>query len=124
MGIEQRIGYKISNDFGVYLPIGISECLYNRSTTKNYDFQGKLGLGLAYRHLFNQIDGLEVSLTGLTTVGSYDFNYWQGRLICSYAIHYRFGFTLLGVGMQCSSPYDNEFSGERVYPCVMLGWSF
>lgn len=122
--IEQRIGYNVCNDFGVYLPIGIAECLYNRSTTKNYDFQGKLGLGMAYRHFFNQTDGLEVSLTGLATVGNYDFNYWQGRLMCAYAIRSRLGISFIGAGLQYSTPYNNEFNGKTILPCFMLGRSF
>lgn len=122
--IEQRIGYYVCKDFGVYLPIGIAECLYNRSTTKNYDFQGKLGLGVAYRHFFNKADGLEVSLTGLATVGNYDFNYWQGRLMGAYAIRGKLRTTFLGVGLQYSSPYDNEFNGKTIHPCVMFGWAF
>ncbi len=122
--IEQRIGYYVCKDFGVYLPIGIAECLYNRSTTKNYDFQGKLGLGMAYRHFFNKADGLEVSLTGLATVGNYDFNYWQGRLMGAYAIRGKLRTTFLGVGLQYSSPYDNEFNGKTIHPCVMFGWAF
>lgn len=125
LDVEQRIGYYVCKDFGVYLPIGIAECLYNRSTTKNYDFQGKLGLGMAYRHFFNGTDGLEVSLTGLATVGNYDFNYWQGRLMCAYAIrNSRERTSFLGVGLQYSSPYDNEFNGKTIQPCVMFGWSF
>ena len=125
LDVEQRIGYYVCKDFGVYLPIGIAECLYNRSTTKNYDFQGKLGLGMAYRHFFNGTDGLEVSLTGLATVGNYDFNYWQGRLMCAYAIrNSRERTSFLGVGLQYSSPYDNEFKGKTIQPCVMFGWSF
>ena len=125
LDVEQRIGYYVCKDFGVYLPIGIAECLYNRSTTKNYDFQGKLGLGMAYRHFFNGTDGLEVSLTGLATVGNYDFNYWQGRLMCAYAIrNSRERTSFLGLGLQYSSPYDNEFNGKKILPCAMFAWSF
>ena len=122
--LEQRIGYNVSRDFAVYLPVGMSESVYNASTTKNYDFQGKLGLGVAYRHFFNKADGLEVSLTGLATVGNYDFNYWQGRLLCSYAIRGRSGVSFLGLGLQYSSPYDNEFKGKTIHPCAMFGWAF
>lgn len=122
--LEQRIGYNVSRDFAVYLPIGMSESVYNASTTKNYDFQGKLGLGMAYRHFFNKADGLEVSLTGLATVGNYDFNYWQGRLMGAYAIRGKLRTSFLGVGLQYSSPYDNEFNGKTIHPCVMFGWAF
>lgn len=123
--IEQRIGYNFCGDFSVYLPIVIAESLYNAPTTKNYDFQGKFGLGVAYRHFFNEVDGLEVSLTGLATVGNYDFNYWQGRLICAYAIRNSVSRTsFLGVGLQYSAPYNNEFDGKTIQPCVMFGWTF
>ncbi len=124
LDVEQRVGFKVCDAFGVYVPVTVSESLYNRSTTKNYDFQAKLGLGMAYRHFFNGTDGLEVSLTGLATVGNYDFNYWQGRLMCAYAIRNRLGVSVLGVGLQYSSPYDNEFKGKTFQPCAMLGWSF
>lgn len=60
--IEQRIGYNVFGDFSVYLPIVIAESLYNAPTTKNYDFQGKFGLGVAYRHFFNEVDGLKSAL--------------------------------------------------------------
>lgn len=125
LDVEQRLGFKVCDDFGVYVPVTVSESLYNRSTTKNYDFQAKLGLGMAYRHFFNGTDGLEVSLTGLATVGNYDFNYWQGRLMCAYAIrNSRERTSFLGVGLQYSSPYDNEFKGKTIQPCVMFGWAF
>ncbi len=125
LDVEQRVGFKVSDAFGVFVPLTVSESLYNRSTTKNYDFQSKLGLGMAYRHFFNKVDGLEVSLTGLATVGNYDFNYWQGRLMCAYAIrNSRERTSFLGVGLQYSLPYDNEFKGKTIQPCVMFGWSF
>lgn len=125
LDVEQRLGFKVCEAFGVYVPVTVSESLYNASSTKNYDFQAKLGLGMAYRHFFNQTDGLEVSLTGLATVGNYDFNYWQGRLMCAYAIrNSRERTSFLGLGLQYSSPYDNEFKGKTIQPCVMFGWSF
>ena len=44
LDVEQRVGLKVCDAFGVYVPVTVSESLYNRSTTKNYDFQAKLGL--------------------------------------------------------------------------------
>ncbi len=124
LDIEQKIGIIIKEHYAPFIAISVSECIYNQSSTKNYDFQAKLGLGMAYRHFFKSADGLEVSMTGLATVGNYDFNYWQGRLICAYAIRNRLGISVLGVGLQYSSPYDNEFKGKTFQPCAMLGWSF
>jgi len=42
----------------------------------------------------------------------------------AYAIRGKLRTSFLGVGLQYSTPYDNEFNGKTIHPCVMFGWAF
>lgn len=117
LDVEQRVGVRVGG-FAPFASVTVAESLYNRSSTKNYDFQGKLGIGGAYSYAFNSNDGIDLSVSWQSTVGNYDFKYSQFRFHVKYETWMMKVFRAnLGVGIQYSIPYKDTFAKGKIYPC-------
>lgn len=125
LDLEQRIGVRTKVGFAPFASVTVAESLYNRSSTKNYDFQGKLGIGGAYSYAFNSNDGIDLSVSWQSTIGNYDFKYSQFRFHVKYETWMMKVFRAnLGVGLQYSIPYKGTFAKGKIYPCFSLGFGF
>lgn len=125
LDVEQRVGVRIKGGFAPFASITVTESLYNRSSTKNYDFQGRVGIGGAYSYAFNNKDGIDISASWQSTIGNYDFKYSQFRFLVKYEAWvlkvFRANF---GIGLQHSIPYKGGFAKDGIHPCFSLGFGF
>ena len=56
--LDLRIKYAVSPSFSVFVPLDCSELLYNKTTTKNFDFAVRSGAGVRAGHEFASGDVL------------------------------------------------------------------
>lgn len=59
--LNVRFRYDITPSFSVFIPLEGSILLYNKSTTRNYDYASKSGIGIRLNHDFAQKDGIALS---------------------------------------------------------------
>ena len=108
----------------VFVPLDCSELLYNKSTTKNFDFAVRSGAGVRAGHEFASGDELAVSLAGLSTIGKSDGNYWQVRLMGEWVMPSSLGWrTFVGIGVEYLAPYKGSSHLGGFYPVVSVGLS-
>lgn len=122
--LDLRIKYAVSPSFSVFVPLDWSELLYNKSTTKNFDFAVRSGAGVRAGHEFASGDELAVSLAGLSTIGKSDGNYWQVRLMGEWVMPSSLGWrTFVGIGVEYLAPYKGSSHFGGFYPVVSVGLS-
>lgn len=122
--LDLRIKYAVSPSFSVFVPLDCSELLYNKSTTKNFDFAVRSGAGVRAGHEFASGDELAVSLAGLSTIGKSDGNYWQVRLMGEWVMPSSLGWrTFVGIGVEYLAPYKGSSHFGGFYPVVSVGLS-
>ena len=120
--LNVRFRYDITPSFSVFIPLEGSILLYNKSTTRNYDYASKSGIGIRLNHDFAQKDGIAVSLSGLSTIGSGARNYWQLRFMLEHVAASVFRHrSVIGVGVQYLSPCDTPSPIGGFYPVVSIG---
>ena len=122
--LDLRIKYAVSPSFSVFVPIDVTELLYNKSTTKNFDFAAKSGVGVRAGHEFASGDELALSLAGLSTIGKAESNYWQVRLMGEWVMPSSLGWrTFVGIGVEYLAPYKGSSHFGGFYPVVSVGLS-
>lgn len=118
-------GYKFNDRFSLRLPVEMSVGMFNRSTTKNYDVLGTLGLDVAYNVVKSEKYRLEFNLSSGSTYFKSDWSYLYGDTTL------RFGFSGLGlvnpyfgIGIRYYHPYQTTMSDITAY-CLTFGvWMF
>ena len=120
--LNVRFRYDITPSFSVFIPLEGSILLYNKSTTRNYDYASKSGIGIRLNHDFAQKDGIAVSLSGMSTIGSGARNYWQLRLMGEYVFPPAIWRSFVGIGVEYLQPYaGGSFQFGGFYPVVSIG---
>ncbi len=118
-------GYKTNFGLSFYVPVDFSFLGYNLGSTKNFERQGCLGLGLGY-DLTKRGDplGLEVAASCVSTILDADVRYLLPRL------DFRVGFkgshygAYCGLGVAVFHPYTKGFD-DKVMMSVSFGcWIF
>ena len=125
IGVDASIGYRFKN-LSLFVPVSVTERLYAMSTTKNYDFQGLLGLGLSERIRINNDYNVELVALAQSTYLHKEclFKYATGKVEARWAKKRRIGFQTFGLGVQYYKMYDGSLGQDGASPCISVGWLF
>lgn len=119
--LDMRFGYALTPSLSLFVPASVSELMYNRSTSRNYDLSVQTGLGARLGHEFRSKDGIGVSLSGMTTLGKGGDNWWVVRLMGEYVMPGQTWRMFVGLGVEYLKPYGTSSVFGGVYPVVSIG---
>lgn len=121
--LDLKIRYNVTPSFSVFIPIAGSELLYNKTTTRNYDFAGMTGAGMRLRHSLSWEDDIAVSVAGMSTIGKGSGNYWQIRAMGEYVMPTVMGYgTFIGAGVEYRHTYKGSSSINGFFPVISIGF--
>lgn len=121
--IDMKISYNVAPAFSVFIPLTCSELLYNKTTTRNYDFTGMTGAGMRFRHSLSWGDEIAASLSGMSTIGKGSGNYWQVRAMGEYVMPTVIGYgTFIGVGVEYRDTYKGSSFINGFFPVISIGF--
>ncbi len=119
--LDMRFGYALTPWLSLFVPASVSELMYNRSTSRNYDLSVQTGLGARLGHEFRSKDGIGVSLSGMTTLGKGGDNWWHVRVMGEYVMPGQTWRMFVGLGVEYLKPYGTSSVFGGVYPVVSIG---
>lgn len=114
-------GYRTDFGLSFYIPCDLSTLLYNPNTTKNYDIQTCLGLGIGYA-FGNGKEGQEWEILGIcsSTILNEDVDYLYPKLMARWGYRVRNLAPYISFGVSYLSPYTSWFKDKFMFG-VSLG---
>lgn len=121
--IREKIGYRFPC-ISVFVPFSISEMLYAKTSSRNYDFQALIGVGLSKELSTSISSSLDLILFGQSTLLSDKFKYATVGLEANFVFREGWRPYYLGIGCQYFKMYTDSIGRDSFAPCVGLGFSF
>lgn len=117
-----RMGWRIDRNWSLFVPADISLLLYNRSTTRNYNADALLGLGLSRRFFLKAGDSIELSAQYSSTFAPAPMHYMKPSIMVRYSLSEKSCLSRFygGLGGHWLHPYNNA-AQDRFLLSVSIG---
>jgi opacity protein-like surface antigen len=118
-------GYKTSSGLSFYIPFELTFVGYNLETTKNFDYQGGLGVGIAYDITKkDEYFKMQIASACTSTIFNADIDFLSPKLELRLGYKGDYYGVYCGIGAEYMHTYSKDFDDKLMLRISFGTWIF
>ena len=117
------LGYRIDDNWSIWMPVSTDLLLINKQSTRNYLDQGTIGLGAGYSINMKDHKAIGFNLSAGSTYLNYEVDYLKIKAAVSLGYHHLEFSPYVSIGCTYFKPYSGMPDDVVMYE-VTIGFSF